>query len=87
MCDDSSASRSKNTFIVIGEREESKSLNKSFAELNILSENQEQRQTYVWSFVRNLQSRPYETTLQTFSKLTDVICEFSIFILIFIFQN
>lgn len=73
MFDAFSAGHSKSAFIVIGEREESKSLNKSFAELNIFPEHQDPRQTYVWNFVRNLQTRPYETTLQTFSKLTDVI--------------
>lgn len=52
---------------------ESQSLNKSFAELNLFPENPTD---VVWKFVSNLKHRPYETTMETFSKLTDVLCMF-----------
>ena len=44
-------------------------LNKSFAELDLFHEN---TSDYVWKFVKNLHNRPYETTLEAFSKLADV---------------
>lgn len=44
-------------------------LNESFAELNLFQEN---TSDYVWKFVKNLQNRPYETTLEAFSKLADI---------------
>jgi hypothetical protein len=48
-------------------------LNRSFAELELFTEN---TTDVVWKFVRNLQHRPYETTLQTFAKLTDTWCKY-----------
>ncbi|XP_076628663.1 TBC1 domain family member 15/17 [Colletes latitarsis] len=42
---------------------------KSFAELDLFPEN---TSDYVWKFVKNLQNRPYETTLEAFSKLADI---------------
>lgn len=66
------AGRSKTTFIVVGERKEVKAL-KTFDDVNLYPVNRDQKETYVWNFVRNLHSRPYETTLQTFSKLSEII--------------
>ncbi|KOX72123.1 TBC1 domain family member 15 [Melipona quadrifasciata] len=57
----------RNTFIVVDEVQSV--LSKSFAELDIFQEN---TSDYVWKFVRNLHNRPYETTLEAFSKLADI---------------
>ncbi|XP_043466619.1 TBC1 domain family member 15-like [Leptopilina heterotoma] len=57
----------KNLYIIVDEV--SNVLNKSFAELDIFQEN---TSDYVWKFVRNLHDRPYETTMEAFSKLADV---------------
>lgn len=62
--------RDRNLFIVLEEHMESQSLTKSFAELNLFPENPTD---VVWKFVSNLKHRPYETTMETFSKLTDVL--------------
>jgi len=63
------STRDRNFYIVIEERNEIQSLNTSFAELNLFPENPTD---VVWKFVSNLKHRPYETTMETFSKLTDV---------------
>lgn len=47
-------------------------LNKSFAELDLFQEN---TSDYVWKFVKNLHNRPYETTMEAFSKLADIWCK------------
>ncbi|XP_076174355.1 TBC1 domain family member 15/17 [Ptiloglossa arizonensis] len=57
----------KNLYIV--EDEVQSVLSKSFAELDIFQEN---TSFYVWKFMKNLQNRPYETTLEAFSKLSDI---------------
>lgn len=57
----------RNLYIVVDEV--SNVLNKSFAELDLFQEN---TSDYVWKFVRNLHDRPYETTMEAFSKLADV---------------
>lgn len=44
-------------------------LNKSFAELDIFTEN---TTDVVWNLVSNFKQRPYETTMEAFSKLTDI---------------
>lgn len=56
-----------NMYIIVDEV--SNVLNKSFAELDLFQEN---TSDYVWKFVRNLHDRPYETTMEAFSKLADV---------------
>ncbi|XP_012276794.1 TBC1 domain family member 15 isoform X2 [Orussus abietinus] len=56
----------KNMYLVL---DEVNSVVKSFSELDILGEN---TSDYVWKFVKNLQNHPYETTLETFSKLADI---------------
>jgi hypothetical protein len=53
--------------------QESQALDRSFAELELFTEN---KSDAVWRFVRNLHHRPYETTLETFSKLTDYLCKY-----------
>lgn len=67
-----SVGKSKSTYLVLGEREESKTI-KSFNDLKIFPDHTENHN--VWNFMRNLQTRPYETTLETFSKLTDTLCK------------
>lgn len=57
----------KNLYLVLDEY--STVLNKSFAELDLF---QEGTSDYVWKFVKNLHNRPYETTLEAFSKLADI---------------
>lgn len=75
MSDDFSAGKSKSTFTVVGERKESKAL-KTFDDVNLYPGSRDQKETYVWNFVKSLQTRPYETTLQTFSKLSEIICKY-----------
>lgn len=62
----------RNTFIVVDQVQSV--LSKSFAELDIFQEN---TSDYVWKFVRNLHNRPYETTLEAFSRLADICCEYT----------
>ncbi|XP_043503413.1 TBC1 domain family member 15 isoform X1 [Polistes fuscatus] len=62
-----SSTKDKNLYYVLEEVETA--LNKSFAELNLFQEN---TSDYVWNFVKNLHNRPYETTLEAFSKLADI---------------
>jgi len=50
-----------------------KNLNQSFAELDIFPEN---KGDVVWSFMQKLHNHPYETALNAFSKVTDVLCKF-----------
>ncbi|XP_012222264.1 TBC1 domain family member 15 isoform X2 [Linepithema humile] len=57
----------KNLYLVLDEVESV--LKKSFAELDLFQEN---TSDYVWKFVKNLHNRPYETTLEAFSKLADI---------------
>ncbi|XP_035721297.1 TBC1 domain family member 15-like [Vespa mandarinia] len=59
--------KDKNLYHVLDEVETV--LNKSFAELNLFQEN---TSDYVWKFMKNLHNRPYETTLEAFSKLADI---------------
>ncbi|OAD55231.1 TBC1 domain family member 15 [Eufriesea mexicana] len=58
----------KNLYIVVDEVQSV--LSKSFAELDIFQEN---TSDYVWKFVKNLHNRPYETTLEAFSKFADIL--------------
>ncbi|PNF38393.1 TBC1 domain family member 15 [Cryptotermes secundus] len=59
--------KDKHLYIVPDEPESQ--LDRSFAELELFTEN---TTDVVWKFVRNLHHRPYETTLETFAKLTDI---------------
>lgn len=61
----------KNLYIVVDEVQSV--LSKSFAELDIFQEN---TSDYVWKFVKNLHNRPYETTLEAFSKFADILRKF-----------
>ncbi|XP_068632410.1 TBC1 domain family member 15 isoform X2 [Battus philenor] len=60
----------RNTYVVVEPNTETQVLNKSFAELDIFTENPTD---VVWSLVSNLRQRPYETTMEAFSKLTDIV--------------
>ncbi|XP_073949842.1 TBC1 domain family member 15/17 [Choristoneura fumiferana] len=60
----------RNTYIVVEPTDESQVLNKSFAELDIFTEN---TTDVVWNLVSNFKQRPYETTMTAFSKLTDIV--------------
>ncbi|PSN55056.1 hypothetical protein C0J52_04140 [Blattella germanica] len=64
-----SRSRKDKHLYVVLDQPESQVLDRSFAELDLFTEN---TSDVVWKFVRNLHSRPYETTLEAFSKLTDI---------------
>lgn len=55
-------------FLVV-DHPDSTMLNRSFAELNLFPE---QNSDFVWRFLKNLHHRPYETTMEAFSKLTDI---------------
>lgn len=57
------------TYMVIEPNVESMVLNKSFAELDIYTEN---TTDVVWNFVSNWKERPYAATMEAFSKLTDI---------------
>lgn len=67
----------KNLYLVLDEV--SSVLNKSFAELDIFQEN---TSDFVWKFVKNLHTHPYETTMEAFSKLTDVWSKLNIFLML-----
>lgn len=71
-CSISRSARDRNLYIVLEEKNELQSLNHSFAELDLFPE---APTDVVWKFVSNLKHRPYETTMETFSKLTDVFCK------------
>ncbi|KAF9807288.1 hypothetical protein SFRURICE_001720, partial [Spodoptera frugiperda] len=60
----------RNTYVVVEPNIESQVLNKSFAELDIFTEN---TTDVVWNLVSNFKQRPYETTMEAFSKLTDIV--------------
>ncbi|CAH0750484.1 unnamed protein product [Diatraea saccharalis] len=60
----------RNTYVVVEPNVESQVLNKSFAELDIFTEN---TTDVVWNLVSNFKQRPYETTMEAFSKLTDIV--------------
>lgn len=59
----------RNTYMVVEPNIESQVLNKSFAELDIFTEN---TTDVVWNFVSNFKQRPYATALEAFSKLNDI---------------
>ncbi|KAL4710678.1 hypothetical protein ACJJTC_003314 [Scirpophaga incertulas] len=60
----------RNTYVVVEPNTESQVLNRSFAELDIFTEN---TTDVVWNLVSNFKQRPYETTMEAFSKLTDIV--------------
>lgn len=60
----------RSTYMVVEPNLESQVLNKSFAELDIFTEN---TTDVVWNLVTNLKQRPYETTMEAFSKLTNIV--------------
>ncbi|XP_046739904.1 TBC1 domain family member 15 isoform X2 [Diprion similis] len=60
--------KDRNMYIVMDA--EDSVLEKSFAELDLFQEN---ASDYVWKFVKNLHDRPYETTMEACSKLTDIL--------------
>ncbi|VVC88126.1 unnamed protein product [Leptidea sinapis] len=60
----------RNTYVVVEPTNEAQALNRSFAELDIFTEN---TTDVVWNLVSNFKQRPYETTLEAFSKLTDIV--------------
>jgi hypothetical protein len=66
-------SRKDKHLFIVPDQPESQALNRSFAELDLYTENTSE---LMWKFVRNLHHRPYETTLETFSKLTDLWCKY-----------
>lgn len=63
--------RDRNLYVVMGEYDNSQSqqLDRSFAELNLF---QDQQPAFVWKFVNNFQRRPYATTMEAFSKISDI---------------
>ncbi|XP_044592577.1 TBC1 domain family member 15-like isoform X1 [Cotesia glomerata] len=63
------AKSDRNLFLVSDSEYSSTVLKSSFAELDLFQEN---TSDYVWKFVKNLHNRPYETTLEAFSKLADI---------------
>ncbi|CAH2232654.1 jg5281 [Pararge aegeria aegeria] len=60
----------RNTYVVVEPNLESQELNRSFAELDIFTEN---TTDVVWNFVSNFKQRPYATTMEAFSKLNDIV--------------
>ncbi|CAH0702228.1 unnamed protein product [Spodoptera exigua] len=60
----------RNTYVIVEPNIETQVLNKSFAELDIFTEN---TTDVVWNLVSNFKQRPYETTMEAFSKLTDIV--------------
>ncbi|XP_072939281.1 TBC1 domain family member 15 isoform X2 [Epargyreus clarus] len=64
------ARHDRNTYVVVETNIETQVLNRSFAELDIFTEN---TTDVVWNLVTNFKQRPYETTMEAFSKLTDIV--------------
>lgn len=64
--------RDKHVYCILDDikNSERQQLDKSFAELNLF---QEQSSAYVWKFVKNFPNRPYEATMEAFSKITDIV--------------
>lgn len=61
--------RDKNLYIVMGEiGDDDTKIEKSFKTLSLFPDDHH----YMWSFVRNFPNRPYETTLEAFSKVTNI---------------
>ncbi|XP_031770753.1 TBC1 domain family member 15 isoform X3 [Galleria mellonella] len=63
------SSRDRNTYLVVEPTDETRALNRSFTELDIFQEN---TTDVVWNIVSNLKERPYETTMEAFSKLSSI---------------
>ncbi|XP_039751196.1 TBC1 domain family member 15 isoform X3 [Pararge aegeria] len=66
----------RNTYVVVEPNLESQELNRSFAELDIFTEN---TTDVVWNFVSNFKQRPYATTMEAFSKLNDIVIQFLVY--------
>ncbi|KAM3963677.1 TBC1 domain family member 15/17 isoform 2-T2 [Aphomia sociella] len=62
--------RDKNIYLVVEPTEEIRVLNRSFTELDIFQEN---TADVVWNIVSSWKERPYETTMEAFSKLTNIV--------------
>lgn len=60
--------RDKSLYVIMNEDIEAHKLSTSFAELNLFQD----EPTFVWKFFKNFHSRPYETTIETFSKIQDI---------------
>lgn len=63
------ARHDRNAYVVVEPNVESLALNRSFAELDIYTEN---TTDVVWNFFSNLKHRPYATTMEALSKLNDI---------------
>ena len=68
------SSKKKPNLFIVKSQKEIQSLEQSFAELNLFTDDNT-RSDAIWSFIKNLQDRPYETTLSAFSKVTDAFCK------------
>lgn len=62
--------RDRHEFMVMEERPETKQLDRSFAELNLF---QEEPHNHIWRFIKNFQESPYETGMEAFAKVTDIV--------------
>lgn len=62
--------RNRNTYMVVESNQDAQVLNKSFAELDIFTEN---TSDVVWNMVSNFTERPYTTAMEAFSKFTDIV--------------
>lgn len=60
--------RDKSLFIIINDNQELQKLNTSFVELNIFQD----EPTHIWKFIKNFQTSPYNTTMETLSKISDL---------------
>ncbi|XP_021914957.1 TBC1 domain family member 15 [Zootermopsis nevadensis] len=63
-------SRKDKHLFIVPDQPESQALNRSFAELDLYTEN---TSDFVWRFVKNLPHRPYESALEAFCKVTDLL--------------
>ncbi|KRT84238.1 hypothetical protein AMK59_2051, partial [Oryctes borbonicus] len=62
--------RDKNIYIVMGEiGDDDKQIEKSFKTLSLFPDDQH----YMWNFVKNFHHKPYETTLEAFAKVTNIV--------------
>ncbi|XP_044733029.1 TBC1 domain family member 15 [Chrysoperla carnea] len=61
--------KDRNLYLIV-DHPDTQVLGRSFAELDLFPGN---TSDFVWKFVKNFPNRPYETTMEAFSKLTDIV--------------
>lgn len=68
--------RPTGVILVLGERQDSDPLCQSIKELKIFPD--QPPTSTVWSFISGFQNNPVEKTYETFAKISDVLCKYSL---------